>query len=128
MSAAVDALPDVTLPQVLAVGAVVWALLQFGGRVWRWAVRAVHFVDRLEAIERQVTNNGGSSMRDAVDRLEAGQKGLEAGQQETNTRVEQVATTQAALAASHENLADEVAQLRHVLVPDTATTDKGATS
>lgn len=96
-----DALSQITVGQVALVAVVVGALLRFGGRGWAWARRAVHFVDKLEAIERQVHANGGSSLRDAVDRI---------GQ------------TQAALAQSHseqtdrlDSLVGEVASVRSVL-------------
>ena len=96
-----DALSHVTIGQVALVGLVLAGVVRFGGRAWAWAVRAVHFVDKLESIERQVYANGGSSMRDAVDRI---------------------ASTQAALAASHEEttqrldvVVDELGQLRSSL-------------
>lgn len=96
-----DALSQITVGQVALVAVVVGALLRFGGRGWAWARRAVHFVDKLEAIERQVHANGGSSLRDAVDRI---------GQ------------TQAALAQSHseqtdrlDSLVEEVGSVRSAL-------------
>lgn len=103
-----DTLSHITIGQVALVGLILAGVVRFGGRVWSWARRAVHFVDKLEAIERQVYANGGSSMRDAVDRLEAGQA-------ETNKRVEQVATTQGELARSHEQLVEELTQVRTVV-------------
>lgn len=103
-----DALSQITVGQVAIVAVVVGALLRFGGRGWAWARRAVHFVDKLEAIERQVHANGGSSLRDAVDRIGQTQAAL--------------AQTQAALAQSHaeqtdrlDSLVEEVGSVRSAL-------------
>lgn len=86
-----DTLSHITVAQVLLVAAAVAGLVRFGGRAWSWAVRAVHFIDKLESIEKQVHANGGSSLRDAVD---------------------QIATTQSALARAQEAQADETRELR----------------
>lgn len=96
-----DTLSHITVGQVALAGLVLAGVVRFGGRAWSWARRAVHFVDKLESIERQVHANGGSSMRDAVDAIRSSQ--------------EQLATTQGELARSHELLVEELAQVRTAL-------------
>lgn len=86
-----DTLSHITIGQVALVGLVVAGVVRFGGRAWAWAVRAVHFIDKLESIEKQVHANGGTSLRDAVDRI---------------------AVTQGALAQAQEQQAEETRELR----------------
>jgi hypothetical protein len=86
-----ETLSHITVGQVALAAVIVGGLLRFGGRAWRWAVRAVHFIDKLESIESQVYANGGSSLRDAVDRI---------------------GTTQGALAQAQEAQATDLALVR----------------
>lgn len=86
-----DALSHVTLGQVAVVGLVLAGVVRFGGRVWAWVVRAVHFVDKLESIERQVLANGGSSLRDAVDQVARTQAALAEAHIDTSERLDTVA-------------------------------------
>lgn len=93
-----DTLSHITLGQVAVAAVAVWGIVQFGGRVWRWVVRAVHFIDKLESIERQVHANGGSSLRDAVDQIGVTQGAL--------------AKAQVELASAQEAQAGETRELR----------------
>lgn len=93
-----DAISHITLGQVALAAVALWGIVQFGGRVWRWVVRAVHFIDKLESIERQVHANGGSSLRDAVDQIGVTQGAL--------------AQAQVELAAAQEAQAGETRELR----------------
>lgn len=83
-----EALSHITLGQVALAAVAIWGVVQFGGRVWAYAVRAVHFIDKLESIERQVLSNGGSSLRDAVDRIAVTQGTLAQAQVELATAQE----------------------------------------
>jgi len=91
VSAFNETLSHVTLGQVAVVALIIAGVYRFGRGAWDWVRRAVHFVDKLESIEREVLSNGGSSLRDAVD---------------------QIGTTQAALARAQEDQAAETHELR----------------
>ena len=93
-----ETLSHITLAPLALAAVVLAGVIRFGGQAWAWAVRAVHFVDKLESIEKQVHANGGSSLRDAVDQ----------GREE----VRQVVSTQAALALALEEQASETRELR----------------
>lgn len=93
-----ETISHITLGQVAVAAVAIWGIVQFGGRVWRWVVRAVHFIDKLESIERQVHANGGSSLRDAVDQIGITQGAL--------------AKAQVELASAQEAQAGETRELR----------------
>lgn len=52
---------------VVVVGGGVWGFIEIGIRIIK---RRENIVERLDRIEAQYRNNGGSSMRDSVDRIE----------------------------------------------------------